>query len=127
MENRLDYFFFISSVVLFTFFSQCCNHCIPGVVQFLDPPVIPTFFEKPYRDKTAIVLRDELGYTYNKSKPGLENEFNLKILWRCSNKSKQCKATCVVLNDQIIKRRYLHNHNPPQNTTGLINPLPISF
>ena len=84
-----------------------------GHVQYLDPPVIPTFFEKPHREKTAIVLRDELGYTYNKSKPGLENQFNLKSTWRCSMKSKKCKATCVLENNQIIERRNVHNHNPP--------------
>ena len=78
-------------------------------VEILEPPVLPQYLEKLSRGKKAIVLQDELGYTY--SNKSMRNK-DTQEYWRCSLKNKHCKASCMVDDGKITSRRYLHNHPP---------------
>ena len=92
-------------------FLICKNLCyfigqLTGQDEFLQYPVTPIYLEKSCNGKPAIVLQDQ-NYTYS-------NRFatygGQRIVWRCSQKYKRCKASCVVENEKIIIRRNFHNH-----------------
>ena len=85
----------------------------PGHIEILDPPVLPIYFEKiTHVGKKLTVLHDNLGFTYSNHYTtcgdGLSPQ---KVVWRCSQKYKQCKASCVVENNKIVLRKNFHNHS----------------
>ena len=80
-------------------------------VEVLDPPASPIYVMKQTANKKLTVLHDNLGFTYSNcyttSGDGLGPQ---RVVWRCSQKYKQCKASCVVENGKIIQRKNFHNH-----------------
>ena len=82
-----------------------------GNVEYLDPPATPVYLETiTPNHKQAIILQDELNYTYSNK---VQYSRSQKVSWRCSLKSsKRCKCSVIVENDRIIVRRNFHNHEP---------------
>lgn len=64
--------------------------------------------------KECFQVIDQLGYTYSRADKNAP-ETSTTFTWRCSKKSKGCRASVVTENKWIVKTRNQHNHEPAFN------------
>jgi len=84
----------------------------------VDPP-IPAQYKIGKIGNKSKVLVDDQGYTYSNPATKLDN---VGKTWRCSKKTKKCKATITTENDWVVAKRHKHNHEPPENSQLPVEP-----